>query len=63
MRWALLIIGILCVLVAVVWILQGTYVLKQGFMAGSMRWTYIGAGVGVVGIVLIVLGLAIRRRT
>ncbi len=63
MRLAFLIVGILCILVAAIWILQGTYVLKQGFMAGSMRWTYIGIVVAAAGILLVVLGLTLRRRT
>jgi hypothetical protein len=44
-----------------VWVLQGTYVLTQGAMAGDMKWTIIGAILAVVGIVLVVLG-ATRRR-
>jgi hypothetical protein len=60
MRWALLIIGILFILMGAVWALQGGNVLPYGQMAGHSRWTYIGAGLAAVGIVLTALGA--RRR-
>jgi len=60
MKWALIVVGILLLLMGGVWILQGTNVLTQGAMAGHTRWTLIGSGVAVVGVLLIVLG-ATRR--
>ncbi len=62
MRWVLLILGILCALMGTVWILQGTYVLTQGFMAGQTRWTIIGAAVAAVGVALVVVGAARRKK-
>jgi hypothetical protein len=61
MKWVLLILGILLVLMGGVWVLQGSHVLTQGSMAGKSQWTVIGAVVGVVGIVLVILG-ATRRK-
>jgi hypothetical protein len=61
MKWILLILGILLVLVGGVWVLQGSHVLTQGAMAGKSQWTVIGAAVGVLGIVMVVLG-ATRRK-
>lgn len=60
MRWVLLILGILIFLIGIVWVLQGTNVLTQGAMAGHMKWTAIGAVLGVVGIGLVVLGARMR---
>jgi hypothetical protein len=62
MKWVLIIIGALAVLAGAVWILQGTHVLTQGFMAGDMRWTRNGAIVAAVGIVLVIIGVTLRRR-
>ena len=49
-RW---IIAAVCVLAGLVWIGQGTGVLKgTGFMVGDMTWAVIGAGLVVLGIVI-----------
>lgn len=56
-----IVVGVLFLLVGAVWVLQGTDVLTQGFMAGQSRWTGIGSVVGVVGILLILLG-SLRRK-
>jgi len=56
-----IVVGILFLFTGIVWILQGTDVLTQGFMAGQSRWTGIGAAVVAVGVILILLG-AIRRK-
>ena len=63
MRWVLVVVGILLMLVGVLWLLQGTNVLTGSpVMSGHSLWTLIGAIVGVVGIVFVVLG-ATRRKT
>jgi len=61
MRWVLIIVGIVLVLVGAVWALQGTNVLAGSVMSGHLRWIVIGAGLDVVGVVLIVLGARMRR--
>jgi multisubunit Na+/H+ antiporter MnhG subunit len=62
MRWVPIIVGVLFVLLGAVWVLQGTNVLTQSaVMSGHSLWTVIGAILGVVGIVLIVLE-ATRKR-
>jgi len=49
-RW---IIAAVCVLAGLVWIGQGTGVLKgSGFMVGDMTWAVIGAVLVVVGILI-----------
>jgi hypothetical protein len=62
MKWALIVIGIVLLAMGIVWALQGTNVLAYGQMAGVPRWIYLGAALGVIGIVLIVLGARIRKK-
>jgi hypothetical protein len=62
MKWVLIIVGALLILMGAVWVLQGTHVLTQGAMAGDMKWTWIGAILAVVGIVLVVVGATRKRR-
>ena len=62
MRWVLIVLGILVVLVGLVWLLQGTNVLAGSQMSGHRRWIVIGAGLDVVGIVLIIVGSRMRRK-
>jgi len=62
-RWVLIILGILVILVGVVWILQGTNVLAGSVMSNDHKWAYIGGVLDVVGIVLIIIGARMRRRT
>jgi hypothetical protein len=61
MKWILIIVGALLVMLGGVWLLQGTYVLTQGVMAGDMKWTYIGGILALAGVALIVIG-ALRRK-
>ncbi len=58
MKWLLIVVGALLILVGGVWVLQGTNILTQGAMAGHMKWTLIGGILAVVGIVLLVIGIA-----
>ena len=53
MRIALNVVGVLCLLVGCIWILQGTNVLPGSFMTGQMKWAIYGgllmlAGAGVL---------------
>ena len=49
-RW---IIAAVCVLAGVVWIGQGTGILKgSGFMVGDMTWAIAGTGLVVLGLVI-----------
>ena len=61
MRIALNIIGVLCLLIGCVWILQGINVLPGSFMTGQTKWAIYGAIVLVGGVALLLK--ANRRRT
>ena len=59
MRIASRILGVLCLLLGCIWILQGIGVLPGSFMTGQTRWAVYGALLAIVGVGLIV---STRRR-
>jgi len=60
MRIALNVLGILCLLVGSVWILQGINILPGSFMTGQTKWAIYGGILVVAGIALLV---SANRRT
>jgi hypothetical protein len=54
------VVGILCLLVGCVWILQGINILPGSFMSGQTKWAIYGGLLVVVGIGLLIA--ANRRR-
>jgi len=56
MRIILNIVGLLCVLIGGVWLLQGINILPGSFMTGQMKWAIIGAVLVCIG-----LGILITR--
>lgn len=57
MRTPLFIIGIFALLIGLVWIGQGTGYFpypQSSFMISQIQWAYYGAGLGVIGLLLIV---------
>jgi len=55
-RLLLLIVGIIAVLIGLVWIGQGTGYFpypKTGFMINQMPWTWRGAGLAVIGVIVV----------
>jgi uncharacterized membrane protein len=56
MRKLLLVVGILALAIGLLWIGQGTGVIKwpeSSFMISQIQWAYYGAALAVVGLVLI----------
>lgn len=53
MRIAQKVVGVLCLLIGCVWILQGINVLPGSFMTGQTKWAVYGALVVVAGIGLL----------
>jgi uncharacterized membrane protein HdeD (DUF308 family) len=59
MRIALTVLGILCVLMGCVWILQGVNILPGSFMTGQTKWAVYGCLLALAGIGLLI---SARRR-
>ena len=56
MRKALLIVGLLALAIGLLWIGQGTGVIKwpeSSFMISQIQWAYYGIALAVVGLILI----------
>jgi uncharacterized membrane protein len=56
MRKLLLVVGILALAIGLLWIGQGTGVIKwpeSSFMISQIQWAYYGAALAIVGLVLI----------
>lgn len=50
-------VGVIAVLTGAVWVGQGLNLIPGSVMTGDRTWFYIGAIVGVVGVILVILGL------
>ena len=59
MRTALRLLGVLCLLGGIIWILQGINILPGSFMSGQSKWAIYGCILAVVGVAL--LAAANRR--
>ena len=59
-KWLGNILGVLLSLMGLVWILQGTNILKTGFMAGHMQYALFGLVALAIGVGLI--AISNRRR-
>jgi len=58
LRVVLLVVGILALLIGLVWIGQGTGYFpypRSSFMISQMPWAYRGAGVAIVGLIVILV--------
>jgi hypothetical protein len=60
--WPFLVPGVVLSVVGLVWTLQGLDVLRGSVMSGSSLWATSGPIVLLVGLVLIGIAIAIRRR-
>ncbi len=60
MRWVYNILGAILALFGIVWILQGTNILKGGLMGGHIQYAFLGIAALIAGVVLLVF--ANRRR-
>ena len=54
MKKALRILALLMICVGLIWVLQGVNVLPGSFMTGQIRWAWRGAGLGSLGVLLLV---------
>ncbi|MCS5733767.1 hypothetical protein [Herbiconiux daphne] len=56
-RTTLIIVGMVALLVGVVFAGQGANLIPGSSMTGDRTWLYIGLGLAIVGIILLVLGI------
>ena len=56
------VLGALCVLMGVVWVLQGINVLPGSFMTGDINWSYRGGVLAAAGVVLLAVSLIVGRK-
>jgi hypothetical protein len=61
--WLLMTIGLLAIVVGALWTVQGLGILTDSKMSGKQTWTFIGAGVAVLGLILTVIGERVRSRS
>ena len=54
MRIALTVLGIVCLLMGCVWILQGVNILPGSFMTGQTKWAVYGCLLALVGVGLLI---------
>jgi hypothetical protein len=45
--------GIVLVVIGGIWILQGLNILPGSFMTGQRQWAYRGAGIAIVGLLMV----------
>jgi hypothetical protein len=62
MKIFLIILGIVLLLMGGVWFFQGISVLPGSFMTGSPTWEGIGLATGIGGLLLIVVGIFLKKR-
>lgn len=48
-----IVLGALCILMGVVWVLQRVNVLPGSFMTGDLQWSHRGGALAVFGLVLV----------
>lgn len=54
MKLVLTIVGVLAMALGAWWVAQGTGLAPIGFMANNMDWAYRGAGLFVVGLIVLI---------
>lgn len=60
--WPYLVPGVILAAVGLLWTLQGFNVIGGSVMSGSSLWATLGPIILIIGVVLIVVGIARRRR-
>ncbi|QEO14758.1 hypothetical protein FLP10_10315 [Agromyces intestinalis] len=63
MNWIMIVVGVLLMAAGVIWTLQGLNLLPGSAMSGVLLWVVVGPVVEVVGLLLVVIGIARLRRS
>lgn len=61
MKWVFNVLGVLLAAFGILWILQGTNVLKGGLMGGHIQYAFLGIVALIAGVVLLAFGNRRRR--
>ncbi|MBW8735809.1 MAG: hypothetical protein JF621_01280 [Streptomyces turgidiscabies] len=61
-NWLVLVLGALLIFFGLTWTLQGIDVMKGSAMSGVTLWAVVGPIVALVGLVVLGVGIARRRR-
>lgn len=61
-NWLVLVLGVLLIFFGATWTLQGIDVMKGSAMSGVTLWAVVGPIVALVGLVVLGVGIARRRR-
>ncbi|MEV0636078.1 hypothetical protein AB0I77_14115 [Streptomyces sp. NPDC050619] len=61
-NWLVLVLGALLIFFGVTWTLQGIDVMKDSAMSGVTLWAVVGPIVALIGLVVLGVGIARRRR-
>lgn len=61
-NWLVLVLGVLLIFFGVTWTLQGIDVMQGSAMSGVTLWAVVGPIVALVGLVVLGVGIARRRR-
>ena len=54
-KFALRVVAVFCIVIGIIWILQGINILPGSFMTGQIQWAYRGGIAAVVGVVLLLV--------
>jgi hypothetical protein len=60
--WLSLALGLLAIVLGALWTVQGLGYIQGSAMTGQRVWVLVGAAVGAVGLVVLAIALAARRR-
>lgn len=60
--WLPLALGLLAIVLGALWTVQGLGYIQGSVMTGQRVWVLVGASVGAVGLVVLAIALAARRR-
>jgi hypothetical protein len=60
--WLPLALGLLAIVLGALWTVQGLGYIQGSVMTGQRVWVLVGAAVGGVGLIVLAIALAARRR-
>lgn len=62
MKWIWNIFGVLLIIIGIIWILQGINLLPGSFMTGQILYAFLGIGLDIIGLALLIFTNRSRER-